>query len=357
MNMTRILDILSGREKSIEAGILRGILTLAEPFYAGVMSIRNWMYDEQWLGSFKAPMPVVSVGNITSGGTGKTPMTHWLVKRLSTRGYTPAVLLRGYKSAGGESDEVRLLKNLLGERVHANPDRVKGANEVQQKWADTNLLILDDGFQHRRIRRDFNLVMVDATEPFGFGHVLPRGLLREPLAGLARADALVISRSDQIAEVELKKLEERLHGLSPRAGIYRARHQWTGLARGDGEEMGLDGLKGVKWIAAAGIGNPGALEKQLQQIEGEFKRGVWFEDHYNYKISDVTRLLELMKESDAQAIVVTEKDWVKLEKWVPELDKSHFFRLKLEMSLDRGDGLIDLLMACLEKREKENRPS
>jgi tetraacyldisaccharide 4'-kinase len=157
--------------------------------------------------------------------------------------------------------------------------------------------ILDDGFQHRRLHRDFDLVLIDATNPFGFGRLLPRGLLREPLAGLARANALLITRTDQ-ARSSIAHLEDQLRALVPAVPIYHCSH----------EQSGLPPLQGKRIIAVSGIGNPEAFERQLAAAGATITRSIRFGDHHHYAQHDFVDL------PDADAIVTTEKDWVKIAK-------------------------------------------
>ncbi|MGA2502191.1 MAG: tetraacyldisaccharide 4'-kinase, partial [Tepidisphaeraceae bacterium] len=288
MDERTIHDILGGRRATVGARLLRGLLSLAEPAYAAVMSTRNWLYGRSILKAHQLHAAVISIGNITTGGTGKTPMVQWLARQLRRRGLTPAVLIRGYKGHAGWSDEQQLLRRMLGDvPVLAEPDRVAGANRLLKEHPQTQAILLDDGFQHRRLARDFDLVLVDATNPFGFGHVLPRGLLRERRSGLGRADAIVLTRNDLISPQRRRELESELHGWSPRAAIYRARHQLTGLRSPGADpaappDLPLDWLSRRRWIAAAGIGNPAALEQQLRDLPGTFCGGTWFGDHHGF---------------------------------------------------------------------------
>ncbi|MFI5380299.1 MAG: tetraacyldisaccharide 4'-kinase [Tepidisphaerales bacterium] len=358
MDERAIHDILSGRRTTLGAVLLRGLLALAEPAYATAMSARNWLYDRGIFKAHRAGAAVISVGNITTGGTGKTPMVRWLAEHLRLRGLPPAVLMRGYKGKAGWSDEQDLLRKMLGDvPVMAEPDRVAGAARLLQEHPQVRAVLLDDGFQHRRLARDFDLVLVDATNPFGFGHVLPRGLLRERLSGLRRADAIVLTRSDLVAPERRRELEAVIHGWSPRAAIYRARHQLTGLrtARADpadSPDLRLEWLSGRRWIAAAGIGNPAALEQQLRNLPGTFCGGTWFADHHDFTNEDLTGLRRSADETHAEVLVVTEKDWTKLtrmaESFGPNLQP---VRLNVVLAFDdsRGDGLIDLILARIEK--------
>src|SRR3954454_10125891 len=224
--------VISGEQGGIGAAVLRGAMRLVEPIYTAIVASRNRGYSAGVITSNRAPRPVVSVGNITTGGTGKTPVVRWLADRLRERGMRPAVLLRGYKARPGErGGEEQLLNDLLNPPgvatpviVHANPDRFAGSEAVLREHPDVDIFILDDGFQHRRLQRDFDLVLIDATNPFGYDHVLPRGLLREPLGGLARANAFLLTRVDQALPGADEFCERELRARGRTTPIYRCRH-------------------------------------------------------------------------------------------------------------------------------------
>src|SRR4051812_36636358 len=189
----RALRAIRG-ERGVGCALVRGALGAMEPLYRAAVASRNRFYD--FAGQTRLPRPVISVGNITTGGTGKTPMVAWLATQLLEQGMHPAILLRGY-SRGGISDEQQMLQRQLpGVPVQANADRVEGARMVLGEHPEVDVFLLDDGFQHRRVARDFDLVLINAREPFGLGRVLPRGLLRESLDGLKRAHGFVITRAD-----------------------------------------------------------------------------------------------------------------------------------------------------------------
>ena len=239
-------EILSGSDRSLRGRVVRGLMAIAEPAFAAIVSGRNLAYSREWIGSRRLASPTISVGNITTGGTGKTPVVRWLASRLSEAGKHPAVLLRGYRStAGGVSDEQQLLARGLTDAIPviANPNRFGGAEQALRQNGKIDTFVLDDGFQHRKVKRDFDLVLVNATEPFGFGHVLPRGLLREPITGLQRADAFLITRSSQVEPADLAKIELTLRKYNPTAPIYRANHTHTGVWMS---------LSGDAWLPARG---------------------------------------------------------------------------------------------------------
>jgi len=294
----RVQEIMAGGSGAGGA-FLRTAASIAEPFCGGAVSLRNWCYDRS--GGTKLDRPVVSVGNITTGGTGKTPAVRWLAEAMRERGLKPAILMRGYRAdADGKSDEQMMLQRQLPEvPVRANPDRIQAARELLQSEREVDLFLLDDGFQHRQVARDFDLVLIDATYPFGFGHVLPRGLLRERLSGLRRASAFLITRIGQVGPADLSAIEQTLRRYNLVASIYRADHRLEAMPEG-------------KVFAFAGIGNPKGFEKQLASA-GKLVGAKWFEDHHAYSAEDVEQVRRLAKEAGAECVVTTEKDWVKLE--------------------------------------------
>jgi tetraacyldisaccharide 4'-kinase len=305
------LRVMSGAERGFRAGLLRAGLAAAEPFYAGAMAARNKLFDAGAKRVRRLPRPVVSVGNITTGGTGKTPVVLWLAGALRSAGLRPAVLLRGYRSdAGGFSDEAALLERRLngGDGVPIpvvpNPDRVAGGLAVLRDRPDVDAFVLDDGFQHRRLGRDFDLVLVDATNPFGHGHVLPRGLLREPLAGLRRADAILITRADHAAAADAVAREVARH--HPAAPVFRCAHALDARA-----------AAGRRTVAFCGIGNPAGFVASLATAGVTVAGSRAFADHHAYTANNLVGLRDEAAAAGAEVLVTTEKDWVKVERLGP----------------------------------------
>ena len=217
----RFRDLVSGRRRGLWAALLRGGLRAAEVPYTWAVRRRNRRYDTGAAAVHRVAVPVISVGNLTLGGTGKTPMVEWLARWLGDRQVPVGMVSRGYRGArckvsgvrggtrgtgreaGGtpapQNDEaLELAWSLPGVGHVQDPDRVAAARRAIDEF-HCRLILLDDGFQHRRIARDLDIVLLDALEPLGFGHVFPRGTLREPLEGLARADVVVLSRADLVA--------------------------------------------------------------------------------------------------------------------------------------------------------------
>lgn len=244
------------------------LLRIPAALFGLIVDLRGALYERGWLPAERVEVPVISIGNLSAGGTGKTPFTIWLAEELLSRGRRPGVVSRGYRSGEGENDESRMLAGRLPsvERIE-NPERAAGARDLIARGAD--VILLDDGFQHRRLRRDLDLVLIDATRPWGLPSesegrapvraLLPRGLLREKPPALARADALVITRSDQVPAETLAELEASLIEQAPGPAILHAVHRPRRLRDVDGGSHELEELDGREVDLASGIGNPDAF--------------------------------------------------------------------------------------------------
>src|SRR3954463_5553777 len=223
--------VIANQERGLGAAAIRTTFSIAEFFYTSATSFRNKLFDAQILRAHRLSIPVISIGNITAGGTGKTPFTRWLATKLKQQNFHPAILMRGYhRSSSGLSDEQSLLTEQLKEYsipVHANPNRVAGGTELLKNHPQTNLILLDDGFQHRRLARDIDVVLIDATNPLGFNHLHPRGLLRESPKSLRRATALILTRCEQVTPNELNQITQDLSLYNQT--IFRSHFIHTGL--------------------------------------------------------------------------------------------------------------------------------
>jgi len=347
--------VITNHQRGLAPTALRTALRLAEFFYASATRIRNKLFDLHLCRAHQLPIPVISIGNITAGGTGKTPFVRWLAAKLKQNTFHPAILMRGYRrSASGMSDEQSLLCELLIEQnipVHAQPDRVAGGHYVLKTHPQTNIFILDDGFQHRRLARDADLVLIDVTNPLGHNHVHPRGLLREPAAGLNRATALILTRCELLDSPRLDELEKNLRRFNPTAPIFRSRFLHTGLRSASTPvaappDIPLETLKSTGIFATAAIANPTPFESTLQNLTIPSVPHLWFPDHHDYTTSDLGDLRRRAAESSASAIITTEKDWVKLRSLPSALDGTPpIWRLDLDLHFDAEDEakLWDLL--------------
>ena len=289
----------------------RGCLSIAAAAYASVVSVRNARFDRNGPRDLLS-IPVISVGNITTGGTGKTPFVIEIAKRLDRMGFSPAVVSRGYGAAGDTAnDEERLIRHRCpGVAAVSNPNRAWAA-EVAQRKCGADVIILDDGFQHRRLARSLDIVLVDATCPFGFGHMLPRGLLREPVASLRRADIIALTRCDQVSSLEIERIEKRIRSIVGDPRMIRCRHSVTSIdTLGD---VSVDGaLDGKSAVLFAGIGNPEAFATTVRALGVEVVGHRWWPDHHRYTSRELNALLNDDRLPPHDLLLTTEKDAVKI---------------------------------------------
>jgi len=300
--------------------VCRALLSVGALGYGAAVRMRNRAYDRGRRRVHRAAVPVISVGNITAGGTGKTPFAAWLCALLRARNLRPAVLSRGYGASGrsGLDDENRVLSALApGVAIVVDPDRVRGAARAVREHG-AQALILDDGFQHRRLARDLDIVLIDALNPFGGGHLLPRGLLREPPGGLGRAGAIVITRSDQVPQERLEAIRRDLGRRAATPSVALAVHRPVGLRRMEGAEQDggrwpLSELAEGGWAAFCGIANPDAFRLTLEGLGARVQQFTAFPDHHHYRPADLERLLERARRAGCRAVATTHKDAVKLQ--------------------------------------------
>ena len=240
------------------------------PVYGMVVTHRNRRFDAG-VGVVRLDRPVISVGNLSVGGTGKTPMVRWVCERLIAASATPAIAMRGYKSAGGESDEAMEYADALpGVPVVAQPDRTAGLRALFATDAGSavNAVVLDDGFQHRRIARDLDIVLIDCSRSVAGARLLPAGWLREPMASLARAHAVVLTHAERASEAELTGARSVVAAHAPGVPIAVCEHAGASLRVGE-ETHGVDWLLGKRVAVACAIGNPAAFVAGVREAGAE----------------------------------------------------------------------------------------
>lgn len=343
----RFRRLVDGSARGPAAAAARcGLALLALPYGAAV-ALRNAAYDRGMLRRHAAGVPVVCVGNLTLGGTGKTPLVAWVVNVLRRRGVEPAIVSRGYGAARGTtSDEAADLALVLGGVDHvADRDRVAAARRAVGQGATA--VVLDDGFQHRRLARDLDIVAVDATDPYGVGHLFPRGMLREPLAAIGRAGAVVITRAaavDAAARREIRRrLERACPGRAP-AVWAEADHAPVRLRTWDGTEFPLAALAGARVTACAGIGNPQAFRHTLAGLGAEVAHFRAFADHHAYAAADLDLLAADARKAGAAFVATTVKDLVKLRR--TEVDGRRLVAVEVALEITSGREELERLIAA-----------
>ena len=342
------LDAIAGRRTDFLSGAIRSVAYLLSAPYGSIVTIRNQLYERGVLKSRRLPVPVISVGNITCGGTGKTPLVELVAKRLISLGKRPAIVSRGYSAREGRNDEsVVLRQNLPSVPQVLNPDRIAGGMRATTEYG-ADCVILDDGFQHLKVERDVDIVVVDALNPFGYGFLIPRGLLREPVKGLRRADLIVLSHSNQVGKEKLARLCDFIAGICPGVPVLRAAHEAVALVNRNGARLDCDWLKGRRVVGFCGIGNPDSFRITLQMSGARLVGWKAFPDHYPYRTSDLKSIEELARETEAEAVVFTQKDAVKMPfhfgSDVPFLE----LRVRIVLPAPDAKVLNDVLLSSLQ---------
>jgi len=314
MTEREFLEVISGGRQGVSAHLVRAGLTLASGAYALGIMARNLACDLRWLPVHQTGIPVISIGNITTGGTGKTPFAAWIAQWFRTRGVRVCLVSRGYGAEPGTpNDEALVLEQLCPDVPHLqNPDRVRSAQVAREELA-SQLVLLDDGFQHRRLARDLDIVLIDALNPFGYGHLLPRGLLREPRRALRRAQQLVVTRVDQADPTRLNELLAELQALHPDADLAQVAFPLRGLISAQGRRESLGRLRDQPVAAFCGIGNPGAFEASLAGTGARVVAFSAWADHQSYGRDEMARLEGWIREFRPALVVTTQKDLVKIQ--------------------------------------------
>lgn len=288
-------------------------LYLLSLVYGFVLFLRRFLYRKGILKSVRLPIIVISIGNITLGGSGKTPMAIYLARLFSDNGFRPAIVSRGYKglfekrggivsdgervlaTAAEAGDEPYMMAVRTGVPVICGSDRSKAGIEAIGLGAE--IIILDDGFQHLKLERDINLLLLDMEKPFGNGNVLPRGMMRERPSATKDADAFIMTRCDELLDNTNDFSEIPLFHSSHRQYVAK---------------KSKEGITGKRAIAVSGIANNEAFAESLKKQGYEIIGTVFFEDHHDYSVKDLQIIIDKRNELSADLIVTTEKDFVKI---------------------------------------------
>jgi len=338
--------------------ILKPVLLFLSGVYFLLLSLRNFFYTVRILKShdIKKEFPkagVIGIGNITVGGTGKTPWTIYLADRISKSGKKVAILSRGYgrKSFGQiilneknkckktwweVGDEPYLMATKLnGIPIIVNSDRVEAG-----RWAIQNtqaeILILDDGFQNKSLKKNLEIVIIDATNPFGNFKLLPAGILREPIKNLKRADLVILNKIDQSSSID--KLCSYLNDVS-KTPVIESRYQESHFVDVFSEEiLPIEKIRGRRILAFCGIANPDSFVETLKQSQILVVGTKFFPDHYLYKQKDLLELIEEGLNQKIDFLVTTEKDKVRLPKIILKIP---IYALIIEVKISKGEEILE----------------
>jgi tetraacyldisaccharide 4''-kinase len=347
-------------------------------FYRLIINFRNWLYDHKILKEVIFSCPVISVGNITVGGTGKTPCVIMLAQMLQENGFKPAILSRGY---GGKSinpvnivsdghkilldsriagDEPFLIaQTLKGIPVITGAKRiVTGKIAIDQFGAD--VLICDDAMQHRQIFRDINLVLLDSRSLSGKNHLLPRGRLREPITELKRASAILLTRTNEADAQQINNQTEKSFKIE-NIPIFRSIHRPQDIVSGDySEQKPLSELKGKKIFAFCGIANPDSFRKTLSDVQAQVLSFDIFPDHHRYSISELGKIKSEFIDCRADFIVSTQKDGARLQEFNEFLNMIYMLRIEMEI-IPSGESfkkfILDQIAASRKNKPTKRKPA
>ena len=319
--------------------------------YRLIITFRNWLYDKKIFAVVKLPCPVISVGNITAGGTGKTPCVVMLAQMLQSHGFKPAILSRGYggkntKSVNIVSDGKNILldsktagdepflmaQSLRSIPIIVGPQRIKTGSAAINRFG-ANVLICDDAMQHRQIFRDISLVLLDSQDPLGNGHVLPRGKLREPIAGLERASAFLLTRTDETSKADNINNKLKQVGNIP---IFTSIHKIKDVIKGDySDKWPISGLKGKKVCAFCGIAKPDSFKKSLLAAQAHILSLDTFPDHHNYNRAELEIIKNKFYDYKADLIITTQKDGMRLQNFADFLSLIYMMRIEMKITPSR----------------------
>jgi tetraacyldisaccharide 4'-kinase len=355
----RIDQFLYQKEKPFWVKVLLFPLALLSLPYEWIVRIRTILYSIHLLRTKRLPCPVISVGNITVGGTGKTPLVITLAKGLRDRGIPTAILSRGYKGRGSSEPWVSDGKNVLLSPQESGDEpfqMAKALNGIpvlvgKNRFVNGQLalqrceirgVLLDDGYQHLQLHRDLNILLIDSQIAFGDYHVLPRGILREPLEHLRRAHLFLLTKVED--PENCRPLEKMLRKIHPSLPVFHSHYEPQGLIGLDGEWVGLQGLKGKKALAISGIASPAYFSFLLRKCEIEIIREMIFPDHHQFTSKDLIAIGRESKKADW--IVTTEKDIVKLREM--KIVHPPVFALHIEMKIWEEEEFYKKVMEIFE---------
>ena len=335
-----IYDLIKDRRNDPLSQAGKLCLLVLSYMYGFLVRCHHFFYKINQLKSYKSQIAVVSVGNITLGGTGKTPFAMMLAERLKKNEINTAILIRGY----GE-DEWKMLEDRLGVqdiKIFVGRDRIQSAKKAESQGI--NALILDDGFQHCPLKRDLDIVLLDSTNPFGNGRLFPRGILREPIDSLKRADIIILTKTDK-GEDNVSRIETELQRISPGKKVIKSLHRPNKLYDLSGKnKMDPTSIKGKNIYLLSAICDASYFRYTVEKIGGIIRLEFVFPDHYTYKKQDLERIFKECKKKNIDTIITTEKDIVKLKKLNLAKNTAEMLVLGIEIEITEGVEELDALL-------------
>lgn len=357
-------DLISGRRRAWWSGPARAGLSALSLPYAGVISSYRALFDLGLIRPERLPCGVLAVGNITLGGTGKTTTVRWLTRLLQSWGIHPAILSRGYRAgssadrdavtvvagpeglregpATGGDEPVLLAQSLPGVPVLIGRKRIRSGRMAWEQFRP-DVVLLDDAFQYWRLRKDVEIVLLDASNPFGYGSVFPRGMLREPARGIRRAHAAILTHAAWADSKARERLLGNLRAQMPGAVLAEARHVPVALRdHRTGERTPLAELEEGRWLAVSGLGRPDAFERTLAEVGARQIEAASFPDHHAYTSEDLRGLRDRIQAGGFAGLVTTEKDAVKMP--AAELEGTKCRVLEIDLELISGQEPLEALL-------------
>lgn len=339
-------NVMTDKAQGRSADILKPSLAVLSFFYGLLTQIVYWCHQKSILTAYGLKQPVVSIGNITVGGVGKTPLVEYVAKFFKHERVKPTILIRGYMGElkrdsflTEDSDEAALLKqNLPGVPVLVGRNRLRNALNVPEK-EKPDVFILDDGFQHWSLKRDLDIVVIDSTNPFGNRYVLPRGILREPLQALERADLFVLTKT-KLGEENVPMIRMQLKKINPLAPIVETIHQPFAAQdlKNPAQESDLFPFAGREVCVFCSIGDPASFLRTLRAYSIKAVKAFEFMDHHRYTREDMENIAQFCRENNIETVMTTQKDAVKVMDYLDVFDfKVNIICVKIAIRITRGE--------------------
>lgn len=340
-----IYQLATDQKKGFIASVLKIILLFLSAFYCAGVWVRNFLYDFNILKTERLIRPVICVGNLTVGGAGKTPFVIYLAEYFKSLGVVPVILMRGYQpdkaSNPYDSDEYKLLKlRLEGVDVLLGENRYEVACK-HLKHNKVDVFIMDDGFQHRKLHRDLNIALINTQNPWGNKWLLPRGILREGIEELTRAQMLVLTKAEEnlSAVLNIQRTIAEKHLSSPTIITQQKCTGLINLISEEEEELSL--VEGKMVCLVSSIGDPNTFEKTARSLKMDVGCRMDYMDHHQYQKSDILDICEKMKELNIKYLITTQKDAVKLISFKDLFDKNFtLLIIKIDLDIVEGEGVL-----------------